>query len=433
MLRDLPGILRSAVADPGGRSAFVVVNVAVNLLFLARSYIAMVVLDYEQLGLVAVLQTVIALVSSLHFGLLNGGYRLLCSAGGEAAQRINALIYAFVAWFGVVVLLAAAGGLVVLGSREAAAGFVMLGAVAGITTLVRTWVTNQLIAAGELAALNGANLKSVAVSLLPLALIPWAPLAACVAAIVVQPIAFALFAMLARPELRPRSISMSRGLLRTVMQSGFLIFLTGVFTQLIVQAERWYVVRFLGVEALGHLYLAIVFVTVFQLVPSSLDSVFLPRLVKDYESRDGKAVARELRRLMRLCTAYCVAAVIAVWLLAEPFLSLVLPRYVPDLAYVYLVLPGLVAFTLAGPFGIVFNVLIRYRAFVIAYGGGVLLAASIFAGAAWSGGTLDLRGVTLVRSLVLVFMAAAIVASYFWTVRQHPLLAFHRQVPAAGS
>jgi hypothetical protein len=136
---------------------------------------------------------------------------------------------------------------------------------------------------------------------------------------------------------------------------------------------------------------------------------------------------------MWLCAAYCAAAVIAVWLLAEPFLSLVLPTYVPDLAYVYIVLPGLVAFTLAGPFGIVFNVLIRYRAFVITYGGGALLAAAIFAGAASSGGTLDLRGVTLVRSLVLVFMAAAIVASYFWTVRRYPLLAFHRQVPEAGS
>ena len=109
MLRSLPGILRHAVTDPGGRSAFVVVNVAVNLLFLARSYVAMVVLDYGQLGLVAVLQTVMALVASLHFGLLHGGYRLLCSASGNLAGRINALVYAFVAGFGVVVLVAASG------------------------------------------------------------------------------------------------------------------------------------------------------------------------------------------------------------------------------------------------------------------------------------------------------------------------------------
>jgi len=427
MLRSLPGILRHAVTDPGGRSAFVVVNVAVNLLFLARSYVAMVVLDYGQLGLVAVLQTVMALVASLHFGLLNGGYRLLCSASGNLAGRINALVYAFVAGFGVVVLVAASAGLLVHGSREAAGAFVLLGAVAGITTLVRTWISNQLIATSQLAALNGANLKSVAVSILPLGLIPWMPLTACVAAILVQPLAFALFAMRERPELRPRSIAVSGELLRTVMQAGFLVFVTGVFLQLIAQAERWYVVRFLGVEALGHLYLAIVFATVFQLVPSSLDGVFLPRLVQDYEARNGAALKGDLRRLLWFCAAYCVAAVAAVWLLAEPLLSLVLPKYVPDLLYVYIVLPGLVLFTLAGPFGIVFNVLIRYGAFVLSYGGGLLLAAALLWGAALQGGSLDLAGVSAVRSLVLAFMAALIVASYFWAARKYPLLAFHRR------
>lgn len=425
MLGQLPGMLRQALANPGSRSAYVVVNLAVNALFLARSYVAMLALDYRQLGLVAVLQTVMALVAAMHFGLLNGGYRLLCSESGESARGINTLVYTFLTLLGAVGLLAGAAYLA-FGTWSAATGFALMGAVAGVLTLLRSWITNQLLATGRLEELNGTNMKSIAVSLLPLALIPWAPLPACVASIFLQPLAFALLAWRARPELRPRALGFSGPLFRALMHSGFLVFMTGVFTQLIAQAERWYVVRYLGLESLGHLYLAIMFVTVFQLVPTSLDSVVLPRLVKDYESGDAPAARRELRRLFALCAGYCLFALLAVWLLAGPVVGLVLPRYVDDLQYVYLVLPGLILFTLAGPFGIVFNVLIRYNAFMVAYGGGFLLALAVFGLAAWRGGALDLQGVALTRSAVLATMALLLVALYFRTVRYFPALALHR-------
>jgi O-antigen/teichoic acid export membrane protein len=171
-------------------------------------------------------------------------------------------------------------------------------------------------------------------------------------------------------------------------------------------------------------------VTVYQLVPTSLDSVVLPRLVKDFESGSAQAVHRELRRFLMLCAGYGTCAVLAVSLLAEPVVALILPRYVEDLQYVYIVLPGLVAFTLAGPFAIIFIVLIRYNALMVAYGGGLLLAVVVLGAAAWAGGSLDLRGVSLTRSLVLVFMAALLVVMYFRTVRHYPSLALHRPSPA---
>jgi O-antigen/teichoic acid export membrane protein len=425
MLGQLPGMLRQALANPGSRSAFVVVNLAVNALFLARSYVAMLVFDYWQLGLVAVLQTVMALVAALHFGLLNGGYRLLCSEAGESARGINTAVYTFIALLGGVSLLAGAAYLV-FGTWSVVTGFALLGVVAGMLTLLRSWITNQLLATGQLTQLNGANINSVLVSLLPLALIPWAPLPACVASILVQPLAFALLAWRTRPELRPRALGFSGPLFRALLHSGFLVFMTGVLLQLIAQAERWYVVKYLGLESLGRLYLAIMFVTVFQLVPASLDNVVLPRLVRDYEAGNAVAVRRELRRLFALCAGYCLFALLAVWLLAAPVVQLALPRYVDDLQYVYLVLPGLILFTLAGPFGIVFNVLIRYKAFMVAYGGGFLLALAAFGFAAWHGGALDLRDVVLTRSTVLAVMAALLVALYLRTVRFFPALALHR-------
>ena len=80
-----PDAARPAVARIlfNDRTLFVVVNVAVNLLFLLRSYVTMRTLTYSALGLVALLQTIILLVSALQFGVVNGGYRLVCSEDAE--------------------------------------------------------------------------------------------------------------------------------------------------------------------------------------------------------------------------------------------------------------------------------------------------------------------------------------------------------------
>ena len=69
--------LRSALTS--GSGVFVAINIAANLLFLARSYVAMRVLDHEQLGVMALLQTLMLLIATLQFGVINGGYRLRCS------------------------------------------------------------------------------------------------------------------------------------------------------------------------------------------------------------------------------------------------------------------------------------------------------------------------------------------------------------------
>ena len=66
------------------RTSFVLVNVVVNMAFLLRSYVSMRVLGYQDLGLAALLQTIILLVSALQFGVINGGYR--CCAPNRVAR-----------------------------------------------------------------------------------------------------------------------------------------------------------------------------------------------------------------------------------------------------------------------------------------------------------------------------------------------------------
>ena len=70
------------------RGAFVAIGLGVNALVLARGVILLLALGYAELGLVALVQAGITFIGMLHFGLLNGGYRLLCHAGPRTRQRL---------------------------------------------------------------------------------------------------------------------------------------------------------------------------------------------------------------------------------------------------------------------------------------------------------------------------------------------------------
>ena len=144
-------LLRNALIND--RSFFVLVNVAVNLLFLIRSYVTMRTLEYSHLGLVALLQTIVLLIGALQFGVINGGYRLLCSESDENARVINNFVYTFVGALSIPLLVA--GACVAGFSSDRDYGLVAcLAIVAGIFTIIKTWMTNYLIAKIMLRKLN---------------------------------------------------------------------------------------------------------------------------------------------------------------------------------------------------------------------------------------------------------------------------------------
>ena len=142
------------------RIAFVIVNILVNVLLLVRSYVTMQVLDYRALGLAALLQSILLLCGALQFGFLNGGYRLLCSARDEEAQRINNLVYTVIGGL----CLAFLGVALLTGASIEATDLTMvawLGAVGGGAILLRSWMMNQMVAKVTLARLNLINLSLI--------------------------------------------------------------------------------------------------------------------------------------------------------------------------------------------------------------------------------------------------------------------------------
>lgn len=393
------------------RSAFVAIGLAVNLLVLVRGVLFMRVLDNADLGLVALVQGAILLGGMLHFGLLNGGYRLLCHVRGRARQRIVDLAYTC--------FLALGGAMMATALMVAAwAGENFLGLIAvltgtgGIATLLRTWMMNEMVAGGRLGPANLVNAVSLAVSLGLLAFLPLAPAVVAVGSIVAQPVVFALIAPLTGAVLLPRRLGLPRRLAGVVAKAGFPLFLTGLAVQFNTFADRTYVTAELGLEALGRLYLALLFVNLFQMVPNLVQQVHLPAIVRAFAEREAAVITRETRLLLAWLAGYCALVGLALWLVAEPLTALILPGQEENLAFVDLIAPGLVAFTLATPFAVIFNVTIRYRWMIAAYGIGAGLTVAVLGGAWLLGEPLSLGAVAGLRSAVYALTGAVLVIGW---------------------
>ena len=423
------------------RAAFVAIGLAVNLLILARGVALMLALGYADLGFVALVQAGITFVGMMHFGLLNGGYRLLCHAGPRTRQRIVDLAYTGFAAITLTLVVIALIAVALTGNTTLwqVAGLAIIG---GVATLMRSWMMNEMVAGQRLRAANAINAASALVSLAALAPV-WAPqpfaapAVIAAGAIALQPVVFAGLALLSGAVMRPRALRASPLIAKPVLRAGFALFIAGLALQLIPLMERAYLTHYLGLEALGRLYLAILFVTLFQMAPNLIQQVFLPPVVELWRKRDGAAIQRELRALLGVMMAYCAAAALGVWLVAEPLLAAVLPAYVADLRWVYILTPGLIVFALSTPFCLSFNVLIDYRWYLIAYIAGAVVSALVLASATLGSAPLGLDQITFLRSAVFALMGAvAVFGSWRITARTPQLRVFGANrdaAPAAAS
>ncbi len=411
--------LRMLTISRSAQALFIAITILVNVVVLGRSYVTMLVLNFGELGLVALLQSIILLVGTLQFGFHQGGYRLICSADADEAQRINNLVYSYTALIGIGALLVA-GALLPFTSLAITQLFLILGAVGGGMTLLRNWLNSQMIALGMLRQLNWVNLWSALGSLVPFAFLDTDPLLVCALSVLLQPVIGVAMAMILYRDLRPSAINADRLLARAIIASGFAVFLASLFLQLNMQIERWYVLRFLGLDALGHLYLAILFVTLFQIVPTALNSLYMPRLVRAYDAASDHELSRSMRQFFLLSTVYSVAGAAALLLLGEPVVALVLPRYVPDIVYAELLLPGLIAFTIANSMAVVFNILIQYRTYLIGFGSGIVATGLILGSTLVTGYRFDLVQVSLIKSGVYLLMAVILIAGYIVITRGRP-------------
>lgn len=402
-------ILSRLAADR--RLQFILVNVGTNLLMLGRSYAALRLLDDQMLGLVTLFQTVMLFIGMLQFGILQGGFRLQCDRDAGENALINTAVFSFIGALGLGLTALSLVSMPFL--PETIPPVVLLAAVvAGVATLARSWVNNQHVAAADLDGLNRLTLATSVASLLPLIALPWAPLTAVLVSMLLQPLLFVWFGLSRRRDYRPDRFHIDPALFRRMLGIGFALFMSGMLVQLNMLAERSFVTAIFGIGGLGRLFLAYIFITLFQLVPTSLDSIFLPGVVSSFRAGDAKGIARQMWAFLAIAFLYCAVTALAVAFLADPVVALLLPNRTGDMAYVRAMLPGLLAITLAAPFGLVFHVLIRFRAYYLAYGAGTVVTIAVLAWWSVVARPGDLAAVMHLRSIAWILTAALLVAGY---------------------
>lgn len=395
-------------SDPN-KLFFLFVNIFVNLLFLGRSYILMQILDYNQLGQIAIFQTVILVISSMHLGILNGGYRLYCTESKVEKNIINNLFYTF----SLSILLLSIFPIYFLGHSKGFTDLAFFSLFTGILTMIKSWMTNQLIAIQKFQFLNGLNLITTIFSLLILIFHNYNPLLISLLSIFSQTFLFVIAIFIYVFELRPTKIDFDFRVFKKIMKSGFLVFITGLLLLINTQLERFSIINFIGVEGLGHYYLAIMFVTLFALIPSSLDSVYLPQVLKMYQTEAYSQIRASLSSQFKILIAYSIISALLLFFLAKPIILYFLPKFQNDLLYVYLIFPGLVIYTLSNTFALIFNILIKYKYYLIAYLGGSLIisAGTLFWYYSLNG--LTLVSISIIKSISFSFIGFCIVFGYF--------------------
>jgi hypothetical protein len=190
----------------GGRDKnkfyFLVVNTLVNLLFLVRSYILMQILDYKQLGQVALFQTVVLIISTMHFGILNGGYRLYCTENRDEKENINNLFYTF----SLAIMLFSIIPIYLIEQFKGYKELAYFSMITGMFTMVKFWVNNQLIAIEKLKLLSNINLLTILLSFLLLAFYRINPLLFSLLSIFSQTLSFVVIIFFYVNEFRPTKI-----------------------------------------------------------------------------------------------------------------------------------------------------------------------------------------------------------------------------------
>jgi len=371
-------------------------TVLVSGLGFARNFVFMKSLGLGDVGQIALMQTIVMLIGFLQFGLINGGYRIY-AIGDSDQKKVNDVLFSYLLIAIVVLAFGVCLGLALFENPEIKSLTISIGTVAGLATLTSVWLNNTLIAQGKLMVSNAVNLSAVTISfivgILSISLGLWAALLA----IMIQPLGVVFLVLVFQKKTRPTQFQIDLGLSKRIIKLGFLPFFTSLLLLSSYQIERWSVMHALGSEELGRLYLAILYGTIFVLVPAALVNLYYPSAIRAFETRNIAEFKRIVRWHLFELLLYILAALIITYFLLHIVLATYLPQYLDSKYLVYLSLPGLVAFSLCDIASLVL-LSIKFMRPLIVWGVIVLVTNAVFLIALYQLDEFNLEVVVLAKS-----------------------------------
>lgn len=332
----------------------------VAFLGFVRSFAFMKLFDFVELGTITLISTAASLVSLLQLGLINGGYRIIALKENGSDEKVNNVVFTYITILGIIFSFSYVI-MVSLNIYDSISIFI-IAVVIGICMLVTNWLTNMLIGAQEHRKLNFANLISASASIVCLAFGYYFGLYGALLSLLIQPLLFIVIVFFVYKKAIPRRIDVDIKYIKYILKFGFVPYLSGLFFLLYSQIERWSVNTLIGTEGLGKMYLVFLTITLWSLIPTSINSLFFPKAVKAFAEKRYEALLTIIKKNFLLLICYSLIASSIILILFSSLVEVLFPNHLPYVRLVYVLIPALVFKVLCDPITLFLNSIVKLRA-----------------------------------------------------------------------
>jgi O-antigen/teichoic acid export membrane protein len=204
--------------------------------------------------------------------------------------------------------------------------------------------------------------------------------------------------------------------IKPLVRAGFPIMMAGLLYSLLTTTDRWMILRFLGVEQLGHYTLAILCVSVLSLFPATISQQMYPRMAFRYgETRSVAALRGLVIKQTVLATAVTLPVILITYILLPYLVPYLLPAYIPGITSAQMLLVGIAFIPLTGGVANFLNTINKQLYYLAVQSGAVVLNFTLTFVLVGAGRGLE--GVALGATVSYIVYAAVLVALGGWLLR----------------
>lgn len=315
----------------GTKKIYLVLTILTAFISILRSYSFIHYFDDYTLGVFALFQSSSSMLAMSHFGLLNGGFRLLSTDDEHLQCSLRSTVSVSLFWLFLLIFLCAAllRWLGFLNSSELFSEAVAL----GILMILQNWYTNVLLASGkhlfQSILLFVSQLLSISLFFL------FEEVTAEIGAFVLifAPLFFNILFVVRFG--RPLKIfTLDFVLFKRVVSIGVPAFISGLVLSSQGHFEKWFVALTLGRDFLGQLYLFYTFVTLWQIIPKALRNITLPLASRMSDNSEQLDIV--LGRFNRNLLLFGLIGLLLLFSLGKMLVLLFLPASLDSIRYVYM-------------------------------------------------------------------------------------------------
>ena len=397
-------------ANGKAKVTYVLLTLFTTCIRFFKGFVYMRYLTLKELGILTLITTVMGLFILLQIGLLNGGYRIF-SVNNPNKWKVNDTIYSYFLVIWVIILIGILCSFIfsILNAKELI--FALLGSFFGIIALFNNWNRNLLVAEGKLNQINKYQLISTLISFSFLIFVVYYNIYGALLVTFSIELIFYFITIRNNREYLPRQFTLKYKDLKWILSFGFIPFLAGIVTMVSSQVETWSIAGFISTEALGEFYLPKLYISLFLLIPVAVNRIYFPTVMKEFVNGNFGKVKQILIRFFTINIFTSAFALIISILFIERIVNLFVPNHLVGIPYIWLIIPGLVVYTLLLPIKMIFNAAVKLRPLLIAsiialiFSTFCLLFFGIFK-------TLILSDVSLIKSITFMIGPLFLLFSY---------------------